>query len=276
MVLNKEQVDRYSRQIILEEVGQQGQQRLLEGSVLIVGIGGLGSPAAYYLAAAGVGRIGLVDFDRVEINNLQRQVIHFTGDVGKPKVESAAAKMRALNPDVQLETYSEPLTEKNALDIIGNYDFITDGTDNFSTKFLINDACYFARKPFSHAGILRFEGQTITVIPGESTCYRCIFKEPPPPGAIPSCAQAGVLGVLGGTFGVIQATEALKYLLGSGELLTDHLLFYNSKEMWFQKIRVKRNRKCPLCGDEPAITELREEKPDTCTTGGKADEEGIT
>lgn len=173
-------------------------------------------------------------------------------------------------------TVLEEIVNNTQKTLIGNYDFITDGTDNFSTKFLINDACYFARKPFSHAGILRFEGQTITVIPGESTCYRCIFKEPPPPGAIPSCAQAGVLGVLGGTFGVIQATEALKYLLGSGELLTDHLLFYNAKGMWSQKIRVKRNRKCPLCGDEPAITELREEKPDTCTTGGKADEEGIT
>ncbi len=269
MNLTPEQVERYSRQIILEEVGLRGQEKLLAGSVLIVGVGGLGSPAAFYLAAAGVGRIGLVDFDRVEVNNLQRQIIHTTADVNRLKIESAADKMRAVNPDVEVRTYEKAFAAENALELLTDYDFVIDGTDNFSAKFLINDACYFARKPFSHAGILRFEGQTITVLPGQSTCYRCIFREAPPAGAVPSCAQAGVLGVLGGTLGVIQATEALKYLLGCGELLIDNLLFYSSKEMSFHKIKTNRDADCPICGDNPTITALRDEAQIICPTRGE-------
>jgi molybdopterin/thiamine biosynthesis adenylyltransferase len=268
MRLTPEQVERYSRQIILEEVGLSGQRKLLESSVLIVGVGGLGSPAAFYLAAAGVGQIGLVDFDRVEINNLQRQIIHAAADVTRLKVESAGAKLRALNPDVKVELYPEPLSAANALRIIGGYDFVIDGTDNFAAKFLVNDACCFAGKPFSHAGILRFEGQTTTVLPGRSACYRCIFPERPPDGAVPSCAQAGVLGVLGGTLGVIQATEALKYLLECGELLTDHLLFYSAREMVFHKVKISRSPGCPICGENPSITVLQDEAPAACPAEG--------
>nr|WP_277998200.1 sulfur carrier protein ThiS [Zhaonella formicivorans] len=268
VTLTADQVERYSRHIILEQVGLKGQQKLLAGSVLIVGAGGLGSPAAYYLAAAGVGRIGIVDFDRVDLSNLQRQIVHTTADVGRLKAESAAEKLRAINPDVKVEVYTEPLSSNNAVGIIAQYDFVIDGTDNFPAKFLVNDACYFARKPFSHAGILRFAGQTITVLPGETTCYRCIFPSPPPPNAVPSCAQAGVLGVLGGVMGTIQATEALKYLLGTGDLLTNRLLTYDALIMRTREIKVKRSADCPLCGDRPTITELQDEQPVFCTLKG--------
>jgi len=265
MNLTEEQIERYSRHIILPEVGGKGQAQLLAGKVLIVGAGGLGSPAALYLAAAGVGTIGLIDADAVDLSNLQRQIIHATPDLGRPKVESATGKMRAINPDVALNGYPERLTAANALTILGDYDFVIDGTDNFPSKFLVADACHFARKPYSHAGILRFDGQTMTVIPGKTTCYRCIFSAPPPAGAVPSCSQAGVLGVLAGVLGCIQATEAIKFLLSIGDLLTNRLLVYNALKMKFRDVPLRRNRQCPLCGEHPSIIELRdEEAPVAC------------
>lgn len=259
MNLTEQQIERYSRHIILPEVGGRGQEKLLAGRVLLVGAGGLGSPACLYLAAAGVGAIGVIDADVVDLTNLQRQIIHFTADLNTPKVESAAAKMQAINPDVQIKTYHKLLTAENALDILPDYDFVIDGTDNFAAKFLVADACHFAGKPYSHAGILRFEGQATTVIPGQSGCYRCLFREPPPPGAVPSCSQAGVLGVLAGIVGTIQAAEALKYLLGIGDLLTNRLLVFDALKMTFRDVAFERNAACPLCGNNPTITALRDE-----------------
>lgn len=258
------QIERYSRHIILEQVGGAGQAKLLDSSVLIIGAGGLGSPAALYLGAAGVGTIGLIDADKVDITNLQRQVIHHTADIGNEKVVSAADKIKAINPDVKVETYKYWAKADNIRDIIRNYDFIIDGTDNFPTKFLINDACYFENKPLSHAGILAFKGQLTTIVPGQSLCYRCIFDSPPPVGSVPSCSQAGVLGVLAGVIGSLQATEAVKYILGIGELLTDTLLTYDALSMDFRKIRLKRNVQCRLCGDNPTITELKDEQQPVC------------
>ena len=268
MGLNEEQIERYSRHIILPEVGGKGQEKLLAGKVLLVGAGGLGSPAGLYLAAAGIGTIGVIDADAVDLTNLQRQVIHFTDDLGKPKVESAAAKMQAINPDVQVKTYRERLTSDNALTILSDYDFVIDGTDNFPSKFLVADACHFAAKPYSHAGILRFDGQIMTVKPGATACYRCVFNAPPPAGAVPSCSQAGVLGVLAGVIGTLQATEAVKFLLQQGKLLTDTLLVYNALEMTFRKVTLKRNPSCPLCGGNPSITELRDEEQAVCDLRG--------
>lgn len=261
MNLTERQIERYSRQIILPEVGGQGQERLLAGRVLIVGIGGLGSPAALYLAAAGVGTIGIMDADVVDLTNLQRQVIHFTPDVGRSKVESAAEKMRAINPDVRVQVYRERLTAANARDILSRYDFVVDATDSFPSKFLVSDACHFAARPYVHAGILRFEGQIMTVRPGRTACYRCVFPEPPPAGAVPSCAQAGVLGVLAGVVGTLQATEAVKFLLGVGDLLTDRLLVYDALKMSFRRVALKRSPRCPLCGESPTVTELRDAEP---------------
>jgi len=258
-MLTEEQIQRYSRHIILKDVGGKGQRKLLDGRVLIIGAGGLGAPIALYLAAAGVGTIGIADADVVDVTNLQRQVIHFTPDVGKAKVASAAEKMRAINPDVTVNTYQEWIGAANIAAIIAGYDFIIDGTDNFAAKFLINDACVLAGKPYSHGGILQFDGQTITVLPRESACYRCIFPAPPPKDAIPTCSQAGVIGVLPGVLGTIQATEAIKFLLGKGELLTGRLLTYNALRMRFREIAIKRNSSCPVCGDAPTITELRDE-----------------
>ena len=268
MNLTEDQMERYSRHILLPEVGGKGQAKLLAGKVLLVGAGGLGSPAGLYLAAAGVGKIGVVDADEVDLTNLQRQVIHFTTDLGKPKVDSAAAKMRAINPDVQVRTYRERLTAANALDIVGDYAFVIDGTDNFPSKFLVADACHFAGKPYSHAGVLRFDGQIMTVQPGKTACYRCLFNAPPPAGAVPSCSQAGVLGVLPGVVGTLQATEAVKFLLGQGELLTDSLLVYNALMMTFRKVALKRNPDCPLCGTNPSITELKDEVQAACDLDG--------
>jgi len=254
-----EQVERYSRHIILKEVGGKGQKKLLNGRVLVIGAGALGSPAALYLAAAGVGTIGIADADVVEISNLQRQVIHHTPDVGKAKVLSAREKMEAINPDVRVVTYHSWVNAESIMDLIREYDFIIDGTDNFASKFLINDACVMAGKPFSHAGILHFIGQTMTVLPGESPCYRCIFPSPPPPGAIPTCSQAGVLGVLPGVIGTIQATEAIKYLLGVGKLLAGRLVVYDAEGLEFYTSPLSRQKRCPLCGENPVITELRDE-----------------
>jgi adenylyltransferase/sulfurtransferase len=262
--LSEQQIERYSRQIILEEVGGAGQGKLLSSKVLIVGAGGLGAPAAVYLAAAGVGTIGIIDADKVDLTNLQRQIIHYTDDVGVEKVISAENKIRAINPDVTVRTHQLRATAENISEIVRQYDFVIDGTDNFPTKFLINDACYFEKIPFSHAGILRFDGQLITVIPGETTCYRCIFRSPPPAGVVPSCSQAGVLGALAGVIGSLQATEAMKYLLEIGDLLTNTLLTYNALTMEFRKVRLNRNPNCPLCGSNPTITELKDEEQVVC------------
>lgn len=259
MKLTEEQITRYSRHILLKEVGGKGQKKLLEGRVLIIGAGGLGSPIALYLAAAGIGTIGIADADEVDLSNLQRQVIHTTPDVGKPKVISAKEKMQAINPDLKVNTYETWVTAENIGSMIEEYDFVIDGTDNFAAKFLINDACVLAGKPYSHGGILQFDGQTMTVVPGQSPCYRCIFPEPPPKDAIPTCSQAGVIGVLPGVLGTLQATEAIKYLLGAGDLLTGRLLTYSALRMRFREIPVKKSAKCPICGDNPSITELKDE-----------------
>lgn len=257
--MDNQQIERYSRHIILKGVGGKGQERLLAGRVLIIGAGGLGAPVALYLAAAGVGTIGIADADDVDISNLQRQVIHFTPDIGKPKVESAREKMIAINPDVSVRTYKEWISVTNIADIIADYDFVIDGTDNFAAKFLINDACVLGGKPFSHGGILQFFGQTLTVRPGQSACYRCLFPKPPPRDAIPTCSQAGVLGVLPGVIGTIQATEAIKYLLGIGTLLTDRMMTYDANDMEFRAVEVRKNSNCAICGEHPTITELRDE-----------------
>jgi len=267
--LTEQQIERYSRQIILEEMGGSGQKKLLSSRILIVGAGGLGAPAALYLAAAGVGTIGLIDNDRVDLTNLQRQIIHHTDDIDREKVNSARDKIRAINPDVTVRTYKTRATSKNISEIIRRYDFVIDGTDNFPAKFLVNDACYFEKVPFSHAGILRFFGQLMTILPGESTCYRCVFQSAPPVGVVPSCSQAGVLGALAGVIGSLQATEALKYLLGAGDLLTNTLLTYDALKMEFRKIRLNRNPNCPLCGRNPRITELKDEQQSVCDSKTK-------
>lgn len=255
MDFTEEQLERYSRQIILSEVGGKGQALIRQAKVLVIGAGGLGSPAIYYLVAAGIGTIGIADFDKVGLSNLQRQILHFTKDLNRPKTESAAEKIHDLNPDVKIETYKKQIDSNNIVDIIKHYDFIIDGTDNFSAKFLINDACVLNKKPFSHGGVLRFEGQTMTYLPGH-TCYRCIFIKPPEKGVVPGCREAGVLGAVVSVIGSIQATEALKYILGQGELLTDKLLSYNSMEMNFSKIKISKNNKCPVCGENPLIKKL--------------------
>lgn len=263
MDLTESQIERYSRHIILQDVGVEGQEKISNGKVFIIGAGGLGAPAALYLAAAGVGTIGIIDGDVVDMTNLQRQVIHHTPDVGRPKVESAKEKMLEINPDITVNVHQSLAMADNILDLIKDYDFVIDGTDNFAAKFLINDACVKAGKPYSHGGILRFEGQTMTVMPGHA-CYRCVFGGPPPKDAVPTCSQAGVLGSIAGMLGTIQATEALKYLTGVGELLTDRLLTFDAKSMNFRTINVKHNKSCKLCGDNPTITELFDEEPPVC------------
>ncbi len=262
-MLTEKQIERYSRNIILKEVGGEGQEKLLNSKVLIIGAGGLGAPAALYLAAAGVGTIGIVDGDVVDLTNLQRQVIHFTSDIDKPKVQSAKEKIEQINPDVNVVTYNKRLVADNILEVINEYDFIIDGTDNFPAKFLINDACVIAGKPFSHGGILRFDGQTMTYTPGNA-CYRCVFLEPPPKDAVPSCAQAGVLGSVAGMLGTIQASEVLKYFLGKGELLINRLLIFNAFNMNFRTVKVKRNPKCPVCSSNPIITGLKDYEQKIC------------
>ena len=264
MGLTEQQIERYSRQIILKEVGGPGQEKLLASKVLIVGAGGLGSPAALYLAAAGLGTIGIIDADRVDLTNLQRQIIHFSNDVGKQKAVSAEQKIKAINPDVTVEVCSERLRAANARQIIRAYDFVLDGTDNFPAKYLINDACYFEKVPFSHAGILRFDGQVFTILPGQSACYRCLFDKPPPAGLVPSCSQAGVLGPLAGVIGCLQATEVLKYLLGVGDLLTNRLLIFDGLGLQFREVNVSRNPDCRICGRRPSIEELVDEQQPVC------------
>jgi len=252
----EEQIERYSRHIILPEVGGKGQKKLLESKVLIIGAGGLGSPAAYYLGAAGIGKIGIIDADVVELSNLQRQIIHGTQDLGKPKTESAKETINKLNSDVKVITYTERLTSKNIMEIIKDYDVILDGCDNFPTRYLVNDACVIARKVNVHGSIFRFEGQATVFKPFDGPCYRCLYPKPPPPGEVPSCQEAGVLGVLPGIIGVIQAIEAIKIILGIGEPLIGRLLMYDALEMEFRELKIRRDPACPLCGNNPTIKEL--------------------
>ena len=264
MNFTEQQLERYSRHIILKDVGVEGQVKIMQGRVLIIGAGGLGSPAALYLAAAGVGTIGVVDPDKVELSNLQRQIIHFTKDINSPKASSAARKMRSLNPDITVKAYHESVRAENIRGLIRDFDFVIDGTDNFAAKFLINDACVMENVPFSHGGILSFAGQTLTVLPGRSACYRCVFRMPPPPDAVPSCAQAGVLGAVAGMLGTIQTAEALKFLLGMETLLTDTMLVFDAFTMEFSKLSFKKNPNCPLCGAHPRIVRLFDEEPAVC------------
>jgi molybdopterin/thiamine biosynthesis adenylyltransferase len=249
MTLSKDELERYSRQLVVPEVGQAGQERLREGKVLIIGAGGLGSPAAMYLAAVGVGRIGIADSDIVEISNLQRQVIHRTADLGREKAASAAEKMVAINPLTVVDVHCIRVDSGTIEGLLRPYDFVIDATDNFASKFLINDACVANNKAFCHAGVIRFVGQMMTVLPGKSACYRCVFGEPPAAGAVQSPAQLGIFGVVPGVIGALEAMEAVKYLLGTGGLLVDTLLTYDALKSEFRKIKVKHNPQCPVCGE---------------------------
>jgi molybdopterin/thiamine biosynthesis adenylyltransferase len=264
------QLERYSRHILLRDVGVEGQARIMAAKVFIIGAGGLGAPAALYLAAAGVGEIAIADADAVELSNLQRQIIHFTPDLGRPKVESAAGKIQSLNPEIRVKTHQTFVRAENIKELITGYDFVLDGTDNFAAKFLINDACVLLGIPFSHGGILRFNGQTMTVRPGQSACYRCAFSAPPPRDAVPTCSQAGVLGAIAGMLGTIQAAECLKFLTGAGQLLTDRLLTFDALKMEFRTINLRRNKNCAVCGSRPRITELFDEDPPACDLNSKA------
>lgn len=254
--LSHEEIRRYSRHLIMPEVGMSGQKKLKAASVLLIGAGGLGSPLAMYLAAAGVGRLGLVDYDTVDFSNLHRQIIHGTKDVGRLKLESAKDRILDINPHVQVDTYEVPLTSANALELFAPYDIVIDGTDNFPTRYLTNDACVLLGKPNVYGSIFRFEGQASVFYAKEGPCYRCLFPEPPPPGLVPSCAEGGVLGVLPGTIGAIQATEAIKLILGVGEPLIGRLLLYDATTMTFDEVRLRKNPDCPICGDNPTLTEL--------------------
>ncbi|MCH8185952.1 MAG: molybdopterin-synthase adenylyltransferase MoeB [Chloroflexi bacterium] len=249
------QVRRYSRHIIMPQVGSQGQRKLLDAKVLIVGAGGLGSPISIYLTLAGVGTIGIVDFDTVDVTNLQRQILHHHDDVGRPKVESARDTLLAYNPDVNVIIHEEPLTSVNAMDIICEYDIIVNGADNFPARYLVNDAAYLAGKPLVDGSILLFDGMASVFLPGKG-CYRCLFPTPPPPGEVPSCAEAGVLGMLPGMVGTIQATETVKLIMGIGTSLSGRLLLIDALDMDFRTVKLRRNPECPLCGDNPTVTEL--------------------
>jgi molybdopterin/thiamine biosynthesis adenylyltransferase/molybdopterin converting factor small subunit len=257
--LTPEQVNRYSRHIIMPQVGPSGQRKIMESSVLIVGAGGLGSPIAVYLALAGIGKIGIVDFDTVDISNLQRQILHQNDDIGKPKVQSARETILAYNPDVEVVAHEAPLTSDNSLEIIGRYDYVINGADNFAARYLVNDTCYFLKKPLVDGSILLFDGQVTVYLPDEG-CYRCLYPSPPPPGMVPSCAEAGVLGALCGTIGTMQATEVLKLILGVGETLHGRLLLYDALAMEVRQVKIRRDPKCVLCGepDDPSakVTEL--------------------
>lgn len=257
--LNDEQIERYSRHILLPEVGGKGQKKLLDSSVLCIGAGGLGSPVIMYLAAAGVGRIGVIDADTVDLSNLQRQIMHSKAKIGKPKVDSAREFAAGINTDVKIETYQDRITKANVESLIGQYDAVIDGCDNFPTRFLVNDACYFLKRPLFYGSVLRFEGQASVFLTGpDAPCYRCLFAEPPPPGLVPSCQEAGVLGAVVGTIGVIQATEYLKWAIGIGTPLTGRLLMYDALGMEYRTVRLRKNPECPLCGPNPTITELIE------------------
>jgi sulfur-carrier protein adenylyltransferase/sulfurtransferase len=254
--LSKDEILRYSRHLIMPEVGMAGQEKLKAARVLCVGAGGLGSPLALYLAAAGVGTLGLVDFDVVDFSNLQRQIIHTTNDVGRPKLDSAAEKLTAINPFVNVRKFETKLTSGNALDIFREFDVVADGTDNFPTRYLVNDACVLVGKPNVYASIFRFEGQASVFASERGPCYRCLYPEPPPPGLVPSCAEGGVLGILPGLLGVIQATEVIKLILGSGEPLIGRLLLVDALGMRFRELRLRKNPECPVCGVNPTIRQL--------------------
>ena len=249
------QVSRYSRHIIMPQVGSAGQRKLLDASVLVVGAGGLGSPICIYLALAGVGTVGIVDFDTVDVTNLQRQILHYNDDVGRPKVESARETLLAYNPDLNVALHEEPITSANAMGIMKGYDVIINGADNFPARYLVNDAAYLSGKPLVDGSILMFDGQATVFLPGQG-CYRCLFPAPPPPGEVPSCAEAGVLGMLPGMVGTIQATETAKLILGVGTSLASRLLLIDALDMEFRTVKVRRNPDCPLCGDNPTVTEL--------------------
>jgi adenylyltransferase/sulfurtransferase len=254
--LTQDEIKRYSRHLIMPEVGMDGQRKLKASSVLCIGAGGLGSPAAMYLAAAGVGRIGIVDFDVVDYSNLQRQLLHGTPDVGRSKLQSAKDRLTALNPHVQIDTYETSLSSQNALELFAPYDVILDGTDNFPTRYLVNDACVISGKPNAYGSIFRFEGQASVFGTREGPCYRCLYPEPPPPGLVPSCAEGGVLGVLPGIIGVIQATEAVKLMLGIGEPLIGRFLIYDALKMKFRELKLRKDPECPVCGTHPTVTKL--------------------
>jgi adenylyltransferase/sulfurtransferase len=253
--LTGDMVDRYSRHLIMDQVGPIGQRKIINGKVLAIGAGGLGSPVLMYLAAAGVGTIGIVDFDVVDRSNLQRQIIHGESDIGRPKVDSAADRIAEINPHVTVVKHNEPITSENAMDIIPQYDIVVNGADNFATRYLVNDAAYMSDVKLVDGSIFLFEGQVTTYIPGKG-CYRCLYPSPPPPGMVPSCAEAGVLGALPGTVGGIQATEVLKLLLDIGEPLVNRLLLYDALAMDFRTVKIRRDPACPLCGDAPTVTEL--------------------
>ncbi|MBV9613069.1 MAG: molybdopterin-synthase adenylyltransferase MoeB, partial [Acidobacteriaceae bacterium] len=254
--LSNEEIARYSRHLILPEVGMQGQLKLKQAKVAMIGAGGLGAPVGLYLAAAGIGRIGLVDFDVVDASNLQRQVIHGTADLGRKKLDSAEDRMRDINPNLEVDKFDTGLSSENALEILKDYDLVIDGTDNFPTRYLVNDACVLLKKPNVYGSIFRFEGQATVFAYEDGPCYRCLYPEPPPPGLVPSCAEGGVLGILPGLIGVIQATEAVKIILGTGETLKNRLLLYDALNMRFRELRLRRERNCPVCGDHPSITQL--------------------
>src|SRR5215472_5269906 len=256
VALTPAEIQRYARHLIMPEVAMAGQKRLKAARVLCIGTGGLGSPLSLYLAAAGVGTLGLADFDVVDVSNLQRQVIHFTTDVGRPKIESAQEKLQAINPDLAIRRHEHPVDSSNAMELFADYDVIVDGTDNFPTRYLVNDACVLLGKPNVYGSIFRFDGQATVFFPPEGPCYRCLYPEPPPPGEVPSCAEGGVLGILPGLIGCIQATEAVKLILGKGQLLLGRLLLYDALAMSFREFKVRRNPKCPVCGDQPTITKL--------------------
>ncbi|BFU96736.1 MAG: molybdopterin synthase sulfurylase [Nitrospira sp.] len=266
MELTDQQVQRYSRHIILQDVGGKGQLKLNSARVLLIGAGGLGSPAALYLAAAGIGTIGLVDGDVVDLSNLQRQILHSTASLGQPKVESGRNTLAAINPEISIKTYHQLVDADNILPLIKEYDIVLDGSDNFATRFLVNDACFFAKKTLISASMFRFEGQLTTIKPHAGyPCYRCLYPEPPPAGLVPNCQEAGVLGVLAGTMGVLQASEAIKEILDIGETIADRLLIYDALEMKFRKVGRPKDPACRLCGPNPSITDLSTDYTVTCT-----------
>ena len=260
----EDQLQRYSRHIILPEVGGKGQRKLLAAKVFIVGAGGLGCPVGYYLTAAGVGTIAIIDNDEVELSNLQRQIAHSVKTLGKPKVESAKNTFESLNPDVNIIALKQKITKDNILDLIKDYDIIVDGSDNFPTRYLVNDACVMAKKPLVSGAILKFEGHVTTIIPGEGHCYRCLFEEMPPPGLVPSCQEAGVIGAIPGVVGSLQAIEVIKLILGKGDVLKNILLIYDALKTTFRRIKVPKNPDCPVCGNTPTITELMDYESGYC------------
>ncbi len=264
MALTQDEMERYSRHLTLPEVGVEGQEKLKSAKVLLVGAGGLGSPAAMYLAAAGIGTLGIIDFDVVDLSNLQRQVIHSTQDLDRPKVESAKERIDEINPNVKVLAFNERLSKDNILDLIKDFDVIVDGTDNFQTRYLTNDACCFAKKPLVYGSVFKFDGQVTVFDAHKGPCYRCLFTEAPPEGMVPGCSESGVLGIVPGVIGVLQATEAVKLILGKGESLIGRLLLYDALKMGFREVKFKKNPKCRLCGENPIITELAENYDQSC------------